>query len=80
MDRKVKSTMRDQGGNIVALCHANESWSPRRLTDVLRDISSGTRSYYIEELERRRYVRVVDGPPRTIDETSRKWLDVLPRR
>jgi hypothetical protein len=80
MDRRVKSTVRDGVGNIVALCHPSESWSPRRLSDVLRDITGGKRSYYIEELDRRRYVRVVDGSPRTtLDETSKKWLDVLPR-
>jgi hypothetical protein len=80
LDRRVKSTKRDGAGNIVALCHPTESWSPRRLADVLRDIRGGRRSYYIEEPERRRYVRVVDGSPRiTLDETSQKWLDVLPR-
>ena len=80
LDRRVKSTKRDGAGNIVALCHPTASWSPRRISDVLRDISAGTRSYYIEEQERRRYVRVVSGPPRaTLDETSQKWLDVLPR-
>jgi hypothetical protein len=77
MDRRVKSTKRDEGGNIIALCHPNASWSPRRLADVLRDISGGKRSYYVEELERRRYVRVVDGAK--LDETSRKRLDMLPR-
>jgi hypothetical protein len=81
MDRRVKSTTRDASGNIIALCHPNQSWSPRLLTDVLRDISGGKRSYYVEDLERRRYVRVVDGSARRmLDETSQKWLDVLPRR
>jgi hypothetical protein len=80
MDRRVKSTMRDEGGNIVALCHPNASWSPRRLADVLRDISGGKRSYYVEELERRRYVRLAAGAPAArLDETSRKRLDMLPR-
>lgn len=61
MDRRVKSTKKDRSGNITALCCPGASWSPRRTKDVLRDISSGRKSYYVQERARRSYVRSVSG-------------------
>ena len=61
MDRRVRTVKRDRGGNIVALCNSEATWSPRRKTDVIRDILGNKKSYYVQERERRSYVRVVDG-------------------
>ena len=80
MDRRVKSTKKDRSGNIVALCNPGQSWSPRRKADVIRDINSSKKSYYVQELTQRRYVRVV-GPDTlltTDDTTSKNNLDNLP--
>jgi len=79
MDRKVISTKRDKTGKIVALCNPNESWSPRRTADVLVDISSGKRSYYLTVRERRRYLRAVSGSLKTsADDGSVAALETLP--
>jgi hypothetical protein len=61
MDRRVKATKKDREGNIVALCNPGQSWSPRRTKDIARDISSGAKSYYVQEHERRSYVRSISG-------------------
>jgi hypothetical protein len=80
MDRRVKATKKDRNGNIVALCNPGESWSPRKKADVLKDISSNKQSYYVQELERRSYVRVVSGDTlqTTTDLASRNSLASLP--
>ena len=61
MDRRVRTVRRDRSGNIVALCNSEAKWSPRRKSDVIRDILDNKTSYYVQERERRSYVRVVDG-------------------
>ncbi len=61
MDRRVRSTKKDRNGNIIALCNPGQSWSPRRANDVVRDINSGRKSYYVQEKARRSYVRAVSG-------------------
>lgn len=61
MDRRVTGAKRDRHGNIVALCNPGQSWSPRRKADVIKDISSNRQSYYVKEMERRSYLRVVSG-------------------
>ena len=80
MDRRVMATKRDRSGNIVALCNPGQSWSPRRKADVIKDINSSKKSYYVQELTQRRYVRVVgpDALMTTDDATSKNSLDNLP--
>lgn len=79
MDRRIKKTLRDREGNIVALCNPGEAWSPRRKADVIKDIVSSKKSYYVQELDRRSYVRVVSGNLQTTaDATSKNSLDMLP--
>lgn len=68
MDRRIISAKRDRTGKIVALCNPAEGWSPRRIADVVRDIARGERSYYVQEIERRRYLRVVGGSLQTTSE------------
>ncbi len=80
MDRRVKATKRDHSGNIIALCNPGQSWSPRRAADVIKDITSSRKSYYVQELPQRRYVRLV-SPNRletTDDTTSKNNLQNLP--
>lgn len=57
----MRTVRRDRRGNIVALCNADASWSPRRKSDVVRDILENKKSYYVQERDRRAYIRVVDG-------------------
>ena len=80
MDRKVTATKRDRKGNIVALCNAGQGWSPRKTQDVLKDIRAGRKSYYVQELRERHYVRALAGGrlETTADVTSRNNLDKLP--
>lgn len=80
MDRKVNGTKRDRNGNIVALCNSGESWSPRKIADVIKDISDNKRSYYVEQSARRKYVRIVSGNrlQTTDDSGSAHNLEKLP--
>jgi hypothetical protein len=61
MDRKVVSVVKDRSGRVTALCNPGQSWSPRRVTDVLKDIRSGKKSYYVEQVPRRSYLRALPG-------------------
>lgn len=80
MDRKVTATKKDRKGNIVALCNAGQRWSPRRTQDVLKDIRSGRKSYYVQEQSNRVYVRALSGGrlETTSDANSRNNLERLP--
>ncbi len=61
MDRRISATKKDRKGNITSLCNPGQSWSPRRTQDVVRDISSGRQSYYVQDQERRSYLRSISG-------------------
>jgi len=80
MDRKVTATKKDRDGNIIALCNRGQSWSPRRIADVIKDILNNKRSYYVHEADRRSYVRVISGNAlqTTSDVTSSNSLHKLP--
>jgi len=80
MDRRVTAVKKDRTGNIVALCNPGESWSPRRTTDVAKDIGSSQRSYYVQVSGRRVYVRLLSGGSlqTTKDATSGHSLVNLP--
>lgn len=80
VDRKVKSIKKDRNGNITALCNAEESWSPRLKADVVKDITENKKSYYVQQVARRSYVRVASGNAliTTSDAKSQNHLDRLP--
>jgi hypothetical protein len=79
MDRRVRAVKKDRDGNIVALCNPGQSWSPRKKTDVVSDISGNRQSYYVKELARPTYVKVVSGNLQTTkDATSGNSLSKLP--
>ncbi len=80
MDRRIKAVKKDRAGNVIAFCNPGESWSPRRTADVARDISSNERSYYVQELGRRVYVRLLSGGrlQTTKDAASQNHLSNLP--
>jgi hypothetical protein len=59
MDRRIRAVKKNQNGNITAVCNPGESWSPRRVADVARDIKSWRKSYYVHERGRRTYVRLL---------------------
>ncbi len=80
MDRRIKATQKDRNGNIVALCNPGEDWSPRSKEAVLRDIKSAKRSYYVQEVQQKMYVRATQGNvlQTTSDRASKNNLDNLP--
>jgi hypothetical protein len=80
MDRRITAVKRDRAGKIVALCNVGQSWSPRRAQNVLQDIRAGRKSYYVQELPQRTYVRAAAGAElqTTPDAKSRNSLEQLP--
>jgi hypothetical protein len=70
MDRRITAVRRDRQGNIVALCNPEESWSPRRTIDVMRDIGSGMKSYYVQQLPNRTYLRLISGNLQTTKDVA----------
>lgn len=83
-DRQVTATRKDSDGDILALCNAGESWSPRAKADAIRDIENGVHTYFVRWQDGpRTEIRVVNGPTgkylRTDrDNTTRNNLDDLP--
>jgi hypothetical protein len=65
MDRRIMAVKKDRNGNIVALCNPEESWSPRRAIDVMKDIGSGMKSYYVQQVANRTYLRLIAGTLQT---------------
>lgn len=80
MDRRIKATKKDGHGNVVALCNPDESWSPVNKDTVMRDIKSARRSYYVQELPQKVYVRVTSENTlqTTADKASKNNLNNLP--
>lgn len=83
MERPVSRTRKDGEGDILALCHPGQAWSPRLKADAIRDIESGLHNYYVPWPDGvRTAIRVVNDPRgkylRTDnDNTSRINLDDL---
>jgi hypothetical protein len=80
MDRRIKATQKDVNGNVIALCNPGESWSPLSKDSVLRDIKSAKRSYYVQELPQKMYLRAAPGNTlqTTLDKASKNNLNNLP--
>ena len=82
--REVRQIVKDRDGDITALCHTGESWSPRLKADAIRDIDTELHTYFVSWPDGRRTdIRVVEGPRgkylRTDrDNTPRNNLDDLP--
>ncbi len=82
--RPVTRTRKDDDGDITALCNPAQWWSPRFKWDAIRDIESGSHSYYVPWNDGQNTpIRVVNGPKgkylRTDrDSTPRNNLDDLP--
>lgn len=82
-DRAVLKTGKDNVGDITKLCNTGREWSPRRKADAIRDIETGTHTYYVPWKSGRTEIRVVNGKNgkylRTDrDDTSKNNLDDLP--
>jgi hypothetical protein len=82
-ERAVIRSRKDRDGDILALCNANEYWSPRSKAEAIHDIESGTHKYYVPWNDGvKTLIHVVNGPTgkylRTDkDNTSRNNLDDL---
>ena len=79
MDRRVTRTKKGRDGNIVALCNPGQAWSPRKTSDVIKDIGANKQSYYVQQAEKRTYVRLREGALETTsDTTNENHLGALP--
>jgi hypothetical protein len=81
--REVRNTGKDSDGDITKLCDPGQPWSPRSKADAIRDIDSGTHSYFVPWKSGRTEIKVVNGVNgkylRTNrDNTNRNNLDDLP--
>lgn len=57
-ERRVEGIRKDDNGNIDAICG---SWGLSSVPDAVREIESGTHSYYVEEAGVRTPVEVASG-------------------
>lgn len=83
MRRKITRSRKDSDGDITAICHPGEWWSPVSKFQAIKDISSGTHSYYVTVGSQEVDIHVVNGENgpylRTdSDKTTRNNLDELP--
>ncbi len=80
MDRRIRATQKDAHGNVIALCNSEENWSPVSKEEVLREIKNARRSYYVQELPQKVYVRAARNNKleTTLDKASKNNLDNLP--
>ncbi|MBO0661203.1 DUF3892 domain-containing protein [Jiella sp. MQZ9-1] len=82
--RYVTATGKDRDGDIIKLCHSEESWSPRSKADAINDIDNGYHEYKVRWRDgSETVIRVVNGRTgkylRTDrDSTERNNLDELP--
>ena len=82
-DRPVTHTRKDNSGNITAIGKPGESWSPRTISDAIRDIETGVERYYVPWPEKSTWIEVVNGANGKYlradrDSTTRNNLDDLP--
>jgi hypothetical protein len=61
-DRQVTATKKDDEGDILALCNADESWSPRKKADAIKDIDGKDHRYYVKKGGKEVDIHVVDHP------------------
>jgi len=45
--RRVTQSRKDVDGDILALCNLGMSWSPVKKAEAIREIESGTNSYFV---------------------------------
>lgn len=61
--RQVTHVKRNSEGDIMALCHPGEPWSPRSVLDVISDIGSGEFRYFeYDVIGFKIYIEVINGP------------------
>jgi hypothetical protein len=61
-ERQVTKTGKDKSGDITTLCNSGAAWSPRAKSDAIRDIETGSATYFVSWPDgRRTEVRVVNG-------------------
>lgn len=81
--REVRESCKDRDGDIIGLCDPGQIWSPRRSTDVIRDIESGIHRYVVPWQSGATEIRVVNDPWKgkylrtDRDNTTRNNLDDL---
>ncbi|MCB0253937.1 MAG: DUF3892 domain-containing protein [Anaerolineae bacterium] len=84
IERAVIQSGKDRYGDITALCHGGQHWSPRWKPDAIRDIETGQYAYYVPMTDGSKTpIRVVNGPNGKYlrsdwDATPKNNLDDLP--
>ena len=64
--RKVTHVVRGERGEILALIHPDEHWSPRSRAAAIADIESCLHVYYVQDHGERREVEVVQEGDRKV--------------
>lgn len=82
IERRVRTTGKDDDGDITSLCNDGQHWSPRTKSDAISDIESSDYTYYVEEESPRSIVKVENRTTgkhlqTTADSSSKNNLDSL---
>ncbi len=74
-DRQVTHVRRNDDGDIMALCHPGEPWSPREKEDAIADVDHHRSRYYIVYGGERTNIYVVDDPGGRYLRTVADWTE-----
>ncbi|WP_040314180.1 DUF3892 domain-containing protein [Bacteriovorax sp. BAL6_X] len=48
LSREIKRVQKDTRDNITGVCNAGNYWSPRKASEVISDIKSGSYAYFVK--------------------------------
>ncbi len=57
-DRRVNTTGKDKGGDIIMLCNSDEYWLFEHKNEAIQHIEKGVHSYYVSEAGYRSEIHV----------------------
>jgi len=60
--RQVTASVKDGEGDIISICNKNEFWFSRSKSEAIKDIESGSHSYYVMADEKMVKVLVINDP------------------
>lgn len=83
-ERCVRYVRRNRSGAVTALGNHYEDWSPQRVCNVVRQIETGTHSYFVQLSDRRATVQVLGQAGKQLstdqDTADQDHINALPRR
>lgn len=74
-DRQVTQVHRNDDGDITALCHPGEAWSPREKEDAIKDLELNRQRYYVLYNGWEVDIRPVHGTEGPYLRTAGDWTD-----